>query len=288
MSIVITGATGHLGRHVVESLLARGVPADRIVATGRRVETLADLASRGVVVRRADFDDPSTLGEAFDGAEKVLLVSAHEPGRRVQQHAHAIEAAKAAGTALIAYTSLANADHSTMTLAADHVATERLLAESGVPYVLLRNSFYVELYTQQLPAYLDHGFTGAAGAGKLSLATRSDYAEAAAAALTADGHDGAVLELGGQTVTKTELAAIMSAVTGRDITYVDLPVDSYQAALESAGLPQPMAVLLADIDRGTSVGDLHVDSGDLERLLGRPPTPLADAFAAATTIQHRG
>jgi NAD(P)H dehydrogenase (quinone) len=281
MSIVITGATGHLGRLVVESLLNRGVPAAGIVATGRRTEALADLAERGVVVRRADFDDEASLREAFAGADKLLLVSGSEVGQRARQHGNAISAAKAAGVQFIAYTSIARADSSTLLLAAEHLATEQLLAETGVSHVLLRNGWYIENYTGQLPVYLEHGIAGAAGDGKVSAATRADYAEAAAAVLTGEGHAGAVYELGGEPFTMTELASVVSAASGRTVTYTDLPLEQYQAVLVGAGLPEPVAAVYADGDRGVADGELLVEGNDLEKLIGRAPTPLADAVAAS-------
>ena len=284
MSIVITGATGHLGRLVVESLLRRGVPAGQIIATGRRTEALADLAERGVVVRRADFDDETSLREAFAGAEKLLLVSGSEPGGRVKQHGNAIDAAKAAGVQFIAYTSIAHADTSTLLLAAEHRATEELLAAAGVPHALLRNAWYYENYTAQLPVYLEHGIVGAAGAGKLSAATRADYAEAAAAVLTGDGHEGAVYELGGESFTMAELAEVVSAATGQTVTYTDLPLEQYTQVLVGAGLPEPVAAVFADGDRGAAAGELFVESDDLEKLIGRIPTTLAAAVSPAAAV----
>jgi NAD(P)H dehydrogenase (quinone) len=280
MSIVITGATGNLGRLVVEALLNRGVPAEQIIATGRRTEVLTDLAERGVVVRHADLDDEASLRAAFDGAEKLLLVSGSEVGRRARQHGNAIAAAKDAGVQFIAYTSITRADTSTLLLAAEHRATEQLLAEAGVPYALLRNSWYIENYTGQLPVYLEHGIAGAAGTGQVSAATRADYAEAAAAVLTGEGHQGAVYELGGEPFTMTELAEVVSAATGRAITYTDLPVERYQAVLVGAGLPEPVAGVFADGDRGVAAGELLVEGSDLEKLIGRAPTTLAAAVAA--------
>jgi NAD(P)H dehydrogenase (quinone) len=280
MSIVITGATGHLGHLVVESLLSRGVPAEEIIATGRRTETLADLAERGVVVRRADFDDEASLREAFGGAEKLLLVSGSEVGQRVRQHGNAISAAKAAGVQFIAYTSILRADSSTLLLAAEHLATEQLLAEAGVPHALLRNGWYIENYTGQLPVYLEHGIAGAAGTGKVSAATRADFAEAAAAVLTGDGHEGAVYELGGEPFTMAELAEVVAAVSGRTVTYTDLPLEQYQAVLVGAGLPEPVAAVFADGDRGVADGELFVEGSDLDKLIGRAPTTLVDAVAA--------
>jgi NAD(P)H dehydrogenase (quinone) len=281
MPIVVTGATGHLGRLAVEALLERGVPAAEIVATGRRTETLADLADRGVVVRPADYDDEASLKEAFAGAERLLLVSGSEAGRRVRQHGNAIAAARAAGVGFIAYTSIAHADTSTLQLAVEHRATEQLLAEAGVPHALLRNSWYIENYTGQLPVYLEHGIAGAARDGAVSAATRADYAAAAAAVVATDGHAGAVYELGGAPFTLTELAEVVSAATGRTVPYTDLPLEQYQRVLVSAGLPAPVAAVLADGDRGVATGELLVEGDDLARLLGRAPTSLAEAVAAA-------
>jgi NAD(P)H dehydrogenase (quinone) len=281
MSIVVTGATGHLGRLVVEALLARGVPAAEIVATGRRVETLADLADRGVAVRPADYTDPESLRAAFAGAEKLLLVSGSEIGQRVPQHRNAIAAAKEAGVRLIAYTSVTRADTSTLGIAGEHQATEQLLAESGIPHVVLRNGWYTENYTGQLDTYLQNGIVGSAGEGRISAATRADYAEAAAAVLTEDGHAGAVYELGGEAFTMSGLAAAVSAVTGEDVVYTDVPVEQFAQILEGAGLPAPVAGMFADIDRSVAAGDLYVEGKDLEKLIGRAPTSLADAVAAA-------
>ena len=281
MSIVVTGATGHLGRLVVEALLTHGVPADQIVATGRRIEALADLQERGVTVRRADYTDPASLRDAFTGAEKLLLVSGSEIGQRVPQHRNAITAAKEAGARLIAYTSVARADSSSLGIAGEHQDTKQLLAESGIPHVVLRNGWYTENYTGQLDTYLANGIVGSAGEGRISAATRADYAEAAAAVVTEDGHAGAVYELGGEAFTMSGLAAAVSAVTGADVGHTDVPLEQSAQILEGAGLPAPVAGMFADIDRSVAAGDLHVDSDDLEKLIGRAPTPLRDAIAAA-------
>jgi NAD(P)H dehydrogenase (quinone) len=287
VSIVVTGATGHLGRLVVESLLDRGVPAGDVVATGRRVEALAELADRGVDVRGADYGDPSSLRAAFEGADRLLLVSGSEVGRRVEQHRNAITAAREAGVGLLAYTSITRADTSRMLLAGEHRATEQALARSGVPHVLLRNSWYLENYTAQLPTYLAHGVTGATDGGRVSAAARADYAEAAAAVLTGAATAGAVYELGGEPFTMTELAAAVSAATGRQVAYTDLPVEQYRQVLVGAGLPEPVAATLADSDRGIAEGELLVHGDDLARLIGRPPTSLRQALdTAAATIRH--
>ena len=286
MNIVVTGATGHLGRLAVEALLRRGVPAAQITATGRRTETLADLAERGVTVRRADYTDPASLKEAFAGADRVLLVSSSEVGQRAQQHANAIDAAKEAGVELLAYTSIPKADTSSLLLAEEHRATEALIVESGIPYVLLRNSWYIENYTGQLPVYLEHGIAGAAGEGRISAATRADFAEAAAAAVTEEGHAGATYELGGQAFTMADLANVVSEVSGKTVGYTDMSVEQYTQVLVGAGLPEPVAVVFADGDRGAAAGELFVDPADLEKLLGRPATSLTDAVAAAA--EHQG
>ena len=283
MTYVITGATGHFGRHVVETLLERGVQPGEIVATGRDTSKIEDLAERGVRTRVADYDDIGTLRAAFDGADVLLLVSGTDTGTRVQQHRNAIDAANETGVGLVAYTSIANADRARMQLAADHRATERALADSGVPHLLLRNAFYLDVYTAQVPVYLQHGAVlGSADDGRISGATRADLAEGAAAALLADVPAGTVYELGGdEAFTLAELARAVSEASGREVVYRDLPVGEYARALVSAGLPEPYAAVLADADLGIAQGDLLVTSGDLSRLLGRPTTTMPEAVRAA-------
>ena len=283
MTIVITGATGQLGRLVVEALLDSGVPAEQIVAAGRSTDRIADLGERGVQVRSIDYSQPDSLRQAFAGADKVLLVSGSEVGQRVEQHRNAVEAAKEAGVGLIAYTSIANADTTAMQLAAEHLATEEILRDSGVPFVLLRNGWYLENYTGQLPVQLQHGAVlGSAGDGRVSAAARADYAAAAAAVLLRDGEAGKVYELGGdEAFTLSELAGEVSAASGQDVTYRNLPAEQYTDVLVEAGLPEAYAAILADSDLGIARGDLLVTTGDLSALLGRPTTPLREAVQAA-------
>lgn len=283
MSIVITGATGQLGRHAVEALLERNVPAEDIVAAGRSVEKLADFAARGVRVQAMDYSDAGSVAAALKGARKVLLISGSEVGQRVEQHRTVIEAAKAEGVELLAYTSIANADTTGMKLAAEHQATEAILRESGVPFVLLRNGWYLENYTDQLPGTLAQGgLAGSAGDGKVSAASRADYAHAAAAVLTAENQAGRVYELGGDNAfSMADLAAEITAATGKAITYQDLPAPEYAGMLAGFGVPEAFAEILADSDLGIARGDLLVSTGDLRRLIGRPATSLSEAVRTA-------
>jgi len=281
MIIAVTGATGQLGRLAVQFLLDRGVAATDVVAIGRDVAKLDDLAARGVQVRRADYDQPETLTPALAGVEKLLLVSGSEIGRRLAQHTAVIEAARAAGVDLLVYTSSPNADTASYSIAAEHRATERVLAESGVPHVVLRNGWYLENYTAQLSTYLEHGIVGAAGDGRIAAATRADLAEAAAVVLTTDGYAGQLLSLGGPAFTMAELAAELSQQSGRDVSYTDLPEAQLVEVLVGAGLPRPFAAVLADADTAASMGGLDLDPTDLEKVLGRPATTLSEAVRDA-------
>lgn len=282
MSLVITGATGHLGRLVVADLLERGVPAADILATGRREDVLAGLAASGVRTAVTDYGRPDSLTAAFTGADTVLLISGSEVGQRLPQHAAVIAAAEEAGVDSVAYTSVAHADTSGLALAAEHLATEELLAQSGLEVTLLRNGWYLENYTEQLATHVEHGVIGAAGAGRISAATRADFAEAAAAVLTDATLRGRTYELGGDVAfTLSEYAAWVAEATGRDIAYTDLGQTGYAAALASAGVPAPFAEILADSDAGAARGELEVTGGELSALIGRPTTTPQAAIAAA-------
>ncbi|MGV9964798.1 SDR family oxidoreductase [Streptomyces olivaceus] len=284
MAIVVTGATGQLGRLTVEALLRRGVPAADIIATGRDTARIKDLADRGITVRRADFADTDGLAEAFEGADRLLLISASVPvGERVANHRRVIDAAASAGVSLVAYTSTTHADTATTVIGVTHGETEEYLRDRGIPSVLLRNSWYLENYTSQLPQILQNGaVVGAAGEGRISAASRADYAEAAAVVLTTEGHTGAVYELGGdEPFTLTELAAAISAAAGKQVAYADLRVADLAQVLSAAGLPAELAEVLADADRGMNRGEMYTDSGDLRRLIGRPPATLAEELAVA-------
>lgn len=277
--IVVTGATGQLGRLVVEGLLKKG--AD-VVAAVRDPEKAAEFAARGVQVRRADYDDPASLATAFAGADKVLLISSSTPGQRLAQHEAVVKAARDAEVGHLAYTSVLAADTTKLSLAPDHKATEELIRASGLPFTFLRNGWYTENYAQTIAQALAVGsFAGAAGEGRLGAVPRVDFAEAAVEVLTGEGHEGKVYELAGdEPFTYADLAAAVTAASGTPVTYQDLPVGQYRQILVGAGLPEPVAAMLADADRGIADGELASGSGDLSRLIGRPTTPLAEAVTA--------
>ncbi|MET8494112.1 SDR family oxidoreductase [Streptomyces cellulosae] len=281
MSIVVTGASGKLGRHVVEQLLEK-VPAGQVTAVGRSPEKVADLAERGVRVAVADYNAPETFDGLFAAGDKVLLISGNEFDKgRVRQHSVVIDAAKAAGVALLAYTSAPGS--LTAALADDHRGTERALLDSGVPYVLLRNGWYHENYTENLAPVLEHNaVVAAAGEGRVSSASRADYAAAAVAVLTGEGHENTTYELGGDEAWSfAEYAAELSRQTGREIVYNPVTPEVLTGILTGAGLPEPVAATFAGVDAAIAKGELVVDSGDLSRLAGRPTTPLAEAIAVA-------
>ncbi|EMA8632101.1 SDR family oxidoreductase [Cronobacter sakazakii] len=273
--IAITGATGQLGQRVIDTLL-NTVAAQEIVAIVRNPAKAAALSTRGVQVRAADYNDAAALTAALAGVEKLLLISSSEIGQRATQHRNVIDAAKTAGVKLIAYTSLLHADRSPLGLAEEHVATEKMLADAGIPYVLLRNGWYTENYLASVPPALEHGvFIGSAGDGKIASASRQDYAEAAAKVLTLDNQAGRVYELAGDHAwTLRDLTALLSKETGKTVAYQNLSEADFAAALTGAGLPEGFAKLLADSDIGASKGGLFDDSRQLSALIGRPTTSL--------------
>ena len=280
--IVITGAAGQLGRLVITELL-KTVPASQIVAAVRHPGKASDLAALGVELRVADYNEPATLASAFAGADKLLLISSNELGQRIAQHRNVIDAAKRAKVGLIAFTSLLHADSSPLALTTEYKGTEALLKASGLPHVLLRNGWYTENYLASIPPALQHGvFIGSAGDGKIASAARADYAAAAAAVLTRADQAGKVYELAGdQAYTLSELAAEITRQSGKTVAYQNLPQADFKAALLGAGLPEPIADLLAASDVGAAQGGLFDDSHQLSRLIGRPTTPLAALVKAA-------
>lgn len=280
--IVVTGASGQLGKLVIEALLKK-LPAGEIVAAVRNPEKVADLAARGVQVRQADYDQPASLVAAFKGADKLLLISASEVGCRVPQHRAVIDAAKASGIGLLAYTSILHADTSPLPLAAEHKETESLIRASGLPAVILRNGWYTENYTAGIPTALQYGVVlGSAKQGRIASAARADFAEAAAAVLTQENQAGRIYELAGdESYTLSELAAEIARQSGKAVAYQDLPESEFKATLLGAGLPDFLATLLAESDVGASKGGLFDDSRQLSALIGRPTTLLAELVRQA-------
>lgn len=280
--IAVTGATGQLGRLVIDALLKTVNPRE-IVALVRDPLKARDLSTKGVVVRKANYNQPETLRSALVGIQRLLLISSSEVGQRKAQHRAVIEAAKSSGVQLLAYTSLLHADSSTLGLAVEHRDTEQALAESGLNYVLLRNGWYSENYTASVPPAVEHGsILGSAQLGRISSAAREDYADAAAVVLTGEGQAGKVYELAGdESYSLSELAVEVGKQSGKTVVYNDLPQEQYKAALIGMGLPEGFAVLLADSDAAAAKGDLFDDSRQLSQLLGRPTTPIAQSVSAA-------
>lgn len=280
--ILVTGASGQLGHMVVEALLDK-IPAARIVAGARTMAKADDLAVRGVEVREVDYERPASLASALVGVEKLLLISSSEIGKRAAQHQAVIAAAKQTNVKLLAYTSVLHADSSVLGLAEEHRQTEQALEGSGVPYVLLRNGWYTENYAVSVPMAVEHGaFLGSAKDGRISSAARKDYAEAAAAVLVSEVEQaGKVYELAGdEAYTLNDLVAEVSRQSGKRVSYQDLPEEGYRNILIEAGLPEPLAALLADADVGASKGALFDAGQSLSRLIGRPTTPLGPVVAA--------
>jgi NAD(P)H dehydrogenase (quinone) len=286
MSVVVTGATGHLGRLVVEGLLDAGVTD--VVAGARGTDRVADLVARGARAVEVDYDRPETLAAAFAGADTVVLVSGSEVGRRVPQHQAVADAAVAAGVRRVVYTSAPHADATELVLAPEHKATEELLAASGLVTTILRNNWYTENYVQSLQQAAATGeIVGSVGQGRVASASREDFADAIVAVVTGEGHDGQVYELAGDVAwTHDELAAAASQVLGREVVYRDVTPDEQRAGLLAAGLDEGTAGFVVALDQNIKAGTLADTDGTLRSLIGRPTTPLVDglsvAWAAAT------
>jgi NAD(P)H dehydrogenase (quinone) len=284
MSIVVTGATGQLGRLVIADLLASGVPAAGITAVVRSREKAADLAAQGVTLVVADYDEPESLAGVFGPADRLLLISGSEVGKRIAQHKAVIDAAAAAGVAQLAYTGAFGGPANPMLLAEEHKATEQLILDSGLPYTFLRNSWYSEVYFQSFGAVLEHGavVNGVASGARIATATRADYAAAAAVVVSTDGHLNQVYELSGDTAwTFEEFAAEVSRQTGRTVVHQTLGAEENKQFLVSVGLPEGFAAILADVDVAVGNGALAGTPGDLSRLTGRPTTPIGETIAEA-------
>ena len=276
MKIGITGATGQLGELVVEQL-KRMTNASNIVALVRSPEKV-----QGIEARTFDYNEPDSMTKSLEGIDKLLLISGNEIGQRVRQHENVIKASKEAGVKQIIYTSILRADSSTISLAAEHLQTEKILKESEIPFTLLRNGWYTENYTGSIPGAIAGGaFIGSAGDGKISSASRADFGEAAAVVLTSEGHEGKAYELAGDhSYTLSEFAAEISKQAGKNIPYHNLPEKEYSNALKGFGLPDTIASGIASWDVSASKGDLYSDDRTLSNLIGHPTTPMSDSVKA--------
>jgi NAD(P)H dehydrogenase (quinone) len=283
MSYVVTGATGHLGRLIVEALLDRGAAPEQITATGRRLEALAPFAERGVKTARLDYTDPASIDAALEPGDTLILVSGSEVGQRIAQHTAVIDAAKRVGVARIIYTSAPHADDTALILAPEHTATEQAIRESGLPFTLLRNGWYTENYVQTVSDAAESGvITASVGDGRVASASRVDYAEAAAAAALDEASTGQVFELTGDTAWGFgELATTASHLLGRPVRYEPLSPAAHADVLRSAGLDDGTVGFVVGLDENIRNGLLAHTPGDLRKLIGRPTTPLADGLAAA-------
>jgi NAD(P)H dehydrogenase (quinone) len=275
--IVVTGATGQLGRLVVEGLVNQ-VPVEQIAVVVRDPAKAVRFGELGVEVRVADYSEPATLADAFKEGEKVLLISGSEVGQRVPQHKAVIDAAKAA---LLGYTSILGGPAADFELAREHQITERYLIDSGLPYVLLRNGWYHENYTGALGQVLANGgvLTSAAEGAKIASATRADFAAAAVAVLTTEGHENKEYELSGDDAwTYEEYAAEVSRQLGKDVAVNRVPGETHREILVGAGVPDPFAAILVGVEDAISRGLLAVQTGDLSKLIGRPTTPISHSI----------
>jgi NAD(P)H dehydrogenase (quinone) len=283
MKIAVTGATGQLGRIVVNRLKEK-IGAQNIVALVRSTQKAADL---GVEARKADYNQPETLDAALQGIETLVFISGSEIGKRIEQHKNVIDAAKKAGTKRIIYTSFLRADTTSLPIAGEHVATEKFLKDSGLVYTILRVGWYTENYETSVASAVASGtFIGSAGSGKISSAPRKDYAEAVVVAAATEGHEGKIYELAGdEAFTMTELATEVSKLTGKDVSYTDLPAEEYTAVLEKAGLPEGLPQVLAGIDVSVSRGDMFENSYQLSKLIGRSTIPLREVVAEMLKVQ---
>ena len=280
MKLLITGATGKFGTKVMEILL-KTVPANQLAVSVRNPEKAEVLRAQGVDVHQGDFDQPETLDAAFAGVDRLLLISADGDNEtRIRQHANAVAAAERAGVSFIAYTSLANAQESKNLFAPTHQATEADIVKTGIPYSFLRNNWYLENEISGIQGVLAGApWVTSAGAGKVGWALQQDYAEAAAAVLSGDGHENTIYELSGKVLTQEEIAAALGIVLGKEITVKQVDDATYADIMQAAGVPDFVIPILIEIQKSIRVGSLDVESNDFDKLLGRPATPINEALS---------
>ena len=280
MKLLVTGATGKFGIKVVETLL-KTIPTSQLAVSVRNPEKAEELRARGVDVRQGDFDHPETLDAAFAGVDRLLLVSANGDNEtRIRQHANAVAAAERAGVGFIAYTSLAKAQESTNLFAPTHQATEEAILKTGIPYSFLRNNWYLENEISSIQGVMAGApWVTSAGDGKVGWALQQDYAEAAAAVLSGDGHENTVYELSGKVLTQEEIAAALGSVLGKEVIVQQVDDATYADIMQAAGVPDFVIPILVEIQRSIRVGSLDVESNDFEKLLGRPATPIQEGLS---------
>lgn len=280
MKILVTGATGALGLRVVETLLKK-ISADQIVACVQDLTKADILRSRGVEVRQATFDDPTSLDEAFKGVDRILVISTREPNdeKRVRQHLNAVEAAKRANVKHLIYTSGANGANNPIPIMRAHQATEKGIIESGIPYTILRNNLYLENEINTIKAcMMGAPIVTSTGEGKVGFALRNDYADAAANVLIQEGHENKIYELGGKLVTYDELGQEIGNVLDKNIVVKHVNDDEFSIYLKNAGIPEMMIPVFVSMKSGIRNGAVAVESNDLEMLLGHPVTPISEAI----------
>lgn len=280
MSIIVTAASGQLGRLVVSDLLHRGIATADIVAGARSLNSVKDLAETGVRTAVLDYDQPDTVTAALSPGDTLVLISGNDLAHRDRQHADVIAAAAEVGAAHLVYTSGLKASESPSPIAASHAITEDAVRNSGIPFTLLRNGWYTENYARSIPAVRESGILlSSVGSGRVASATRQDLAEAVAAVVSTDGHQGSTYELSGDTAwSYDELAAVLSDLLGRDVVHQPLSPEDHLQTLIGAGVPEPMAQMAVGVDAGIAAGSFAYTNGDLARLLGRPTTPLLEGL----------
>ena len=273
-TILVTGANGHLGRLVIDTLLDKGAT---VIAASRDPSKLADLTARGVETRHADFDDRASLEAAFAGVDRVLIISTDSlgSGQRLQQHLAAVAAAQAAGVGHIVYTSMPNPEGSAVTFAGDHLGTENAVKATGIPYTILRNAWYQENLFMSLPSALASGqWYSANGDGKIGHVARADCARAAAAVLFDPPVNQTLTLTGPQTFTTAEVADLVSEVTGKPIQVIGVSDEQLAGGLKHAGLPDALIPMLVSFDTNTRQGGFDIVTDAVEKLTGRAPVTL--------------
>ncbi|MEH7226463.1 SDR family oxidoreductase [Bacillus sp. JJ1566] len=279
MKLLVTGATGKFGTKVVETLL-KTVPASQLAVSVRNPEKAKGLQARGVEVRQGDFDYPQNLDSAFAGIERLLIISADGDNEtRIRQHANAVGAAERAGVKFIAYTSLANAQESTNLFAPTHKATEEEIKKTGIPFSFLRNNWYLENEIPSIQGVLAGApWVTSAGNGKVGWALQQDYAEAAAAVLSENGHENTIYELSGKPLTQEEFVSVLGNLLSKEIPIQQVDDATYTDIMKAAGIQDVVIPILVEIQRSIREGSLDFESNDFEKVLGRPATPIKDAL----------